>query len=373
MFRGISAFGNNLYLDNITFHGFCPSPTQLVANSVTATAVELAWTPVGTAGEWEINYGPAGFDTLSGGTLIPGIISNPYYLDGLQSGMNYDFYIRTNCSGGASYWEGPVSVFTLCETVNVPFNEPFDSFTPPETGCFEVTDNNEDFVTWMTSGSYPFSPPNALFIGQNTQLAMDDWFFSPGINLLEGENYTLHFVYRSDGVANTEKLEVQWGYAPNAVSMTGGQIWNDQEIQTMTYKSGSALFTPVVSDVYYFGWHGYSVAGEGFICVDDINLDVTFVTWTGYASNDWDDPANWLPESVPTGFQNVTIPSNSPFYPFVHISGLVCNDLTIDPGALLFIDPGAELTIKGNLLITEGASVDNQGLIILEGNLENQN
>jgi hypothetical protein len=100
---------------------------------------------------------------------------------------------------------------------------------------------------------------------------------------------------------------------------------------------------------------------------------VTFVTWTGYSSNDWEDAANWLPEIVPSVFQNVTIPSNSTFYPIVQTAGPVCNDLTIDPGAVVSIDSGAELTVKGNLLIKEGASVDNQGLIVLEGNLENQN
>jgi hypothetical protein len=373
MFRGICAFGNNLYLDNITFHGFCPVPDMFVANSVTASSAELAWTPVGTAAEWEIIYGPSGFDTLSGGALIPGITSIPFFLDGLQSGQSYDVYVRTNCGGGVSYWEGPISVFTLCATVNVPFAEHFDSFTPPETGCFEVTDNNEDFVTWTTSPSYPASPPNSMFIGQNTQIATDDWFFSPGINLLEGVNYALNFVYRGGGGANSEKLEVKWGFAPDAGSMTGGQIWNDQEIQTNTFKAGKTFFTPVSSDVYYFGWHGYSVPGDGFICVDDINVDVTFVTWTGYSSNDWEDAANWLPEIVPSVFQNVTIPSNSTFYPIVQTAGPVCNDLTIDPGAVVSIDSGAELTVKGNLLIKEGASVDNQGLIVLEGNLENQN
>lgn len=373
MFRGTSGYGNNLFLDNITFHGDCNAPTTLYADNITSSGAELGWTPAGTALAWEIIWGNPGFDPLSEGQLIPGVTTIPYLLEGLQPGQACEFYVKSDCGGSFSSWSGPVSFTTTCETVNIPFFENFDNFTPPGTGCQAVTDNNSDAIKWIGSTLYPGSLPNSMYLNQSSSLAMDDWFFSPGLNLTGGITYTVNFIFRSDGAGLPDKLELKWGTGNEASAMTGGQIWHDAAIQAPTYTDGSTTFTPGSSGVFYLGWHGYSPAGSGFLCVDDIAVDEASVSWNGAVSSDWEDPLNWTPQVVPNRFQNVTISSGMPNNPTVNFPGPACMNLTLDPNTMITISPDGEITVNGNLTIRETASLDNYGMIIIKGNLDNQN
>jgi len=373
MFRGVSGYGNNLYLDNITFQGECSPPANPFTTNITSSSAELGWTPSGPSGIWQIKWGIAGFDTLLGGTLITGVTSNPYLLESLQTAENYEFYVRTDCGAAFSPWEGPVTFTTICDVLNIPISETFDNVQPPSTGCYEVTDNNGDNVSWTTSSSNPLSFPNSMYISQNGILQMDDWFFSSGMDLHIGLTYILSFAYRSDGNGLPEMLEVKWGTDPYAAAMTGGQIWNDPDIDSADYIYGYASFTPAESGVFYLGWHGYSPAGTGFLSVDDIVVDHASVSWTGGVSDDWDEPMNWSTEAVPNVLQNVTVLSGSLYDPIVYFNGPECKDLTIDPGATLTINPDGGIIVNGNLTISETAALNNQGVIDIKGNFDNQN
>lgn len=373
MFRGISGYGNNLFIDNITFSGTCTAPTMLVANNVTPTSAELTWTGSGPGGNWQVYWGPAGLDTLSGGTLVTGINSNLYLLEGLQSAQSYDFFVRTDCGSVISPWAGPVSFTTVCESVYVPFYENFDLLVPPGTGCHQVTDNNNDGIQWVTSDEHPASYPNSMFLAQNSSLAMDDWFFSPGVYLNEGVDYTVYFAYHGDGGGTQGMLELKWGSGPESEAMEGGLIWNDPDIRSGDYISGGGNVVPVATGIYYFGWHGYSPAGSGFLTVDDMAVIESLVSWNGSSSEDWDDPVNWTPGLVPNGFQHVTIPAGTPFSPVIYYPGPECMYLTIGTGASLTISPGAGITVNADILIHAGAGFNNEGLVIIKGDLDNQN
>ncbi len=66
------------------------------------------------------------------------------------------------------------------------------------------------------------------------------------------------------------------------------------------------------------------------------------ITWVGSVSSDWNNPANWSPNAVPTKYQNVTIPDvNAPnFDPIVNVPGLGCKHLTLLPGANVSVPAG---------------------------------
>ncbi|MCX6266893.1 MAG: choice-of-anchor J domain-containing protein, partial [Bacteroidetes bacterium] len=373
LFRGISSNGNNLFLDNITFHGNCPAPEELAATNFTSSGAELGWTPVGVSGTWQIRWGVVGFDTLNEGALIPGVTSNLYFLEGLQPGQVYEFYVRSDCGGAYSSWAGPVSFSAVCESVNVPFYENFDLLTIPSTGCQEVINSNGDNITWITSSDFPASYSNSMFISKNSALEMNDWFFSPGVSLVEGITYSFNFVYRGNGAGSPGKLELLVGSGPTPSEMTGGLLWSDSDIQTSEYFPGTFNYIPVASGITFFGFHGYSTAGTGFLCVDDIAIDEAFIYWNGNNSSAWGDPANWFPQVIPNGFQNVIISSGTPNNPAIDYQGPECKNLTIEPGAMLSIIPGGEITVKGNITIREAAILNNEGLIILKGDLNNQN
>lgn len=86
-------------------------------------------------------------------------------------------------------------------------------------------------------------------------------------------------------------------------------------------------------------------------------------TWNGSTDTDWSVAGNWSTGSVPTASTNVTIPSGTmnPCHVTRPVStAAACNNLTIDAGAVLTIDPGKALTVNGTLVNNNG----NSGLII---------
>ncbi len=89
----------------------CYSPVNLTLENETADTLTFAWTIVGTATEWEMEFGPAGFAHGSG-TVVT-VNSNPCKITSFPHGEIVDFYIRTKC-GDSQYssWSNKVQRFT---------------------------------------------------------------------------------------------------------------------------------------------------------------------------------------------------------------------------------------------------------------------
>jgi hypothetical protein len=86
------------------------------------------------------------------------------------------------------------------------------------------------------------------------------------------------------------------------------------------------------------------------------------VTWTGATSTDWNTGSNWNSGAVPTSGLNINIGSAT-YQPHITqdiSSPTVCNNLTIQSGCILTIDPGKALTVNGALTNNAG----NSGLVI---------
>ena len=90
--------------------------------------------------------------------------------------------------------------------------------------------------------------------------------------------------------------------------------------------------------------------------------------WTGSVNRDWNNAANWRQNAVPIANQDITIPTttNSPILGPGLVSAAICNNLTIELGAVFTIFPGNILTVKG--IITNKAGV--MGLIIKASTLD---
>ncbi len=117
-FRGIrgSDYTGDISIDDFDIHEApaCPDPSAQTETNIATTSVDLGWTENGSATQWDIEYGPAGF-TPGSGTLI-GTTSNPHTLTGLTAYTSYDWYVRANCGGGStSNWIGPKSFSTTAE------------------------------------------------------------------------------------------------------------------------------------------------------------------------------------------------------------------------------------------------------------------
>ncbi|TQD33256.1 immune inhibitor A domain-containing protein, partial [Haloflavibacter putidus] len=59
------------YLDNVEILEItCPKPSEIVIDQITANAADISWTSGGSETEWEILYGPAGFNPETEGNAV---------------------------------------------------------------------------------------------------------------------------------------------------------------------------------------------------------------------------------------------------------------------------------------------------------------
>lgn len=138
IFTGSTVY-NTGYVDNIMLDVIptCPKPTDLTVNTAqtTQSSVELSWTENGSASEWAVEYGPAGFTPGNGTTEI--FASNTAAtITNLSAAMPYDFYVRSICgSGDTSSYSAKLSASTSCGVLSVlPYVQNFDSYTGSTSG-----------------------------------------------------------------------------------------------------------------------------------------------------------------------------------------------------------------------------------------------
>ena len=89
----------------------CPDPSSLGVTNVSSSGADLYWTGGGAA-DWNVEYGPAGFNIGSGTYLSS--TNDTLVVTDLSPGTQYDFYVRDSCGvGNVSLWTGPFSFSTL--------------------------------------------------------------------------------------------------------------------------------------------------------------------------------------------------------------------------------------------------------------------
>ena len=89
----------------------CLAPTDLSASFITASSVDVSWTVNNEETEWEYIIQPQG----TGGPTTNGISTNfnPFIITGLDSGTDYEIYIRALCNAtDVSTWTGPLNITT---------------------------------------------------------------------------------------------------------------------------------------------------------------------------------------------------------------------------------------------------------------------
>jgi hypothetical protein len=282
-FHGYSAANQcTLVVDDILLDlsPSCLPPTGVNVTGITTTGATLNWTaPGGSPTSYDVYYSPTNTAPIATTTpVLTGITATTTPLSGLSAISTYYAWVRTNCgASGTSAWTTAFSFSTSCTTYNTPYTLNFDTgVTPPAlANCTSQEDTNADTYKWISSTSNAISAPNAMQISYNstnTTVAMNDWFFTGGINMTAGVTYRLTFKYKGTCTTTfSEKLEVKYGASPTSTTMTSAAVFNKTGIVTLA--TATVLFVPSTSGINYLGFHGYSDADQCTLVVDDILLE----------------------------------------------------------------------------------------------------
>lgn len=169
---------STVWIDDIVVSRYvsCPPPANLVSTGVTDTSLSATWTAGRSESDWEIEIGVTGFDLGNGRRISTN--TNSYTVQGLDPSTDYDLYYRAVCSQeDSSIWAGPVTLFTICSPVNIPYNENFDSRDASAglPGCwmaFASEENALPFISGAPEESFPSAPNGLVLTGTENGYSM---------------------------------------------------------------------------------------------------------------------------------------------------------------------------------------------------------
>lgn len=380
-FRGISAFGNNLYLDNITVEltPSCLPVSNVVAQPISPTDILVSFTPPATTPTvgYLVEYGPVGYTPGTGATAGAGgqigaiVLNSPATISLLNPSTTYDIYVRKICIAGVDFSiNRKTSATTLCPATNIPYVQNFESATVPgmptctsrqdvngASGSFWLGTGAGSWETYTDANPLTYvSPSKALlyyYDFNNLSRGGDDWFYLQALNLTAGTTYRLKFFYKAlDGGNFPEKLEVKYGLKANAADMTAGTLFSNTNVSSVyanPYDSVRVDFTPPASGAYYIGFHIFSNPDEFGLLMDDISVKlapVVDVGVSGITVPSLNCPtSNVFVQATVTNYNTTT--QNFATYPVTvtaNISGAASGILTttLNTGTLA---PGASMSV----------------------------
>ncbi len=163
----------------------CLRPGALTVGLVTETTADVSWTENGTATQWEVTYGLAGFNPETQGTTVIVNGTPETTLTGLVSDTGYEFYVRAICGAGDESTLSSAKYFFTgyCQYTSTSTTYYINNFATTEA-IQDITNNNSGLspngygnftnmvVTTFAGGSFDFA---ASYGGNNTTYGFNMW------------------------------------------------------------------------------------------------------------------------------------------------------------------------------------------------------
>ncbi|NIF06721.1 T9SS type A sorting domain-containing protein [Chryseobacterium sp. Tr-659] len=271
---------NRLYVDdiNVAVTPTCSEPTVLTHSNITAAGASISWTASNPApaNGYEIYYSTA--NTAPTGTSTPnftGVTATTYNIPSLAPNTTYYVWVRSACSASdKSIWSDYTTFTTLCATANLPYTLDFENVSVPDLpGCTENINagSGSDWITDSAPSDIQGFDTNVLKYEYDFSSPADAWFFTQGLNLTAGMQYTISYKYGNNDTDYTEKLKVAFGTSANVSAMTN-PIADYPSINDNTLHAESITFTVPTTGIYYFGFNAYSDANQYYLYLDDISI-----------------------------------------------------------------------------------------------------
>lgn len=279
---GPAPYGN--YVDFNLVVGSVPSclPVNvLTVASVTPNSASLTWTapsPVPANG-YQVYYSTTNTAPTSATVLTStnsaSFTTNSGQISGLNPATTYYVWVRSVCTTTASStWSASATFTTLCTPSVVPYSLNFNSVTAPALPGCVTTLNVGTGNNWETAANPTDATGftgNVLRYAYNFSNAANTWFFTQGLTLTAGTQYTIAFKYAANSTNYTEKMKVAYGTSATVAGMAN-VLANYSAINFTAAASASINFTPTVTGVYYFGFNAYSDANQYNLYLDDISV-----------------------------------------------------------------------------------------------------
>jgi hypothetical protein len=326
---------STMYIDNldVTTIPVCPRPYNTTSSNITTTSAELSWTEIGTATQWEVEYGPLGF--VQGTGTVISVSSNPYILSGLNHSMRYTYYVKAICSpSDQSTWSLGANFTTACGNIaSLPWMENFDSHGTGSSVLPLCWSRNSTSSTAPYINTTNFSTPGALYFypssSGNRFMAITPMFDSSiPINSLKAE-----FKLRATG--NDDTLRI--GVITDPLDLTTFEVIDKKVLSTTgTFQDVEVFFNNYTGSGQYIAFSVSYGASSAQMYMDNL-LIMTIPTCprpntltssnytTSSAELAWVESgtaSSWEVEYGPVGFtQGMGTVVSAPSNPFV-LNGL---------------------------------------------------
>ncbi|WP_410881164.1 MBG domain-containing protein [Myroides sp. DW712] len=256
----------------------CSKPEDLFVTGVTATTATINWVSnaIGTLSHtYEVrtntNVGTAAGREQDG---TASNVEEQIDLTALSPDTLYYFYIKTDCEDDLTTPWAMISFRTPCESVNIPYVLDVNS-TSTLPACVVVEDVNADNKKWepvAKPSSSGFVDARVMRYTYHISNVANDWFFTPGLNMVAGQSYRLKFKYRDYGYR--EKLRVSYGLQNVSTAMTE-ELFTVETDASETTGSEEIDFVAPTTGVYYIGFQAYSPVNYYYLYVGDIKVELS--------------------------------------------------------------------------------------------------
>jgi hypothetical protein len=304
--RGSGSRGD-IAIDDVTIINApsCFNPSNLLADNITSTSAELAWIDENssTPNSWEIEYGTAGFNQGSG-TILNGILNNPYLLSNLLPNTDYEFYARANCGNtdGKSEWSEPFTFTTMCNPFSTPYCESFDSNSSGES-CWTIIDANNDGDSWCFNSNITNAGNQSIHIYTDYNGGNDnDYLISPPIALTGSES--LQFWHKVASSLEPNNFEVLLSTTGNDPSDFTNVLIPNTSYSNTSYQEGLIDLSSYSGNIF-IAFHIPNGGNDGYyLYLDDICITSCIAPSIGMSSDISQTTANinWVENNAATSW-----------------------------------------------------------------------
>ncbi|MFA6936162.1 MAG: fibronectin type III domain-containing protein, partial [Bacilli bacterium] len=248
----------------------CPTPSNLVVNSVSTTSADLSWTDAGSATQWLVEYSN---DNIIWQSQIAST-NNNFILNGLNHSSTYSLRIYSLCSSTDTSFSVNTSFNTECAIINqFPWEESFENITVNNQipNCWTATNINDKTYTYISNQTSYNRIARTGSKFASFRYGANDKFTTPTFDLNAGINYSFTFWYITDGLTGWQNLQVR---AIDVSDTSNNVVIGTPVLNAInqTYELYISNFSPLTTGQYKFSIECQASSSPWYLTFDDVRL-----------------------------------------------------------------------------------------------------